>query len=158
MGHRDAGVGGHRDRGAHARHHLEGDAGLRQRQGFLAATAEHEGIAALEPDHAASPARVLDQPRVDLDLGQAVAAGALAREEPERAGRRLVEQGRVDEAIVDDHVGPAQGIEPAHRHEPGIARARADEVDAPPVHQASIRPTRDSAPAEHAPAGSACRR
>ena len=54
MGHRDAGVGGHRDRGADAGHHLEGDAGLRQRQGLLAAAAEHERVAALEPHHDAA--------------------------------------------------------------------------------------------------------
>ncbi len=102
--------------------------------------AEDERIAALEPDHRAPQAGVLDQARVDRILWQAVAAGALAREEAERAGRRLVEERRVDEPVVDDHVGGPQPLEPPHGHEAGIARARADEVDASVPHQADSRP------------------
>jgi len=43
-------IGWHGDGGADARHHLEGDARLGQRERFLTAPTEHEGIAALEPD------------------------------------------------------------------------------------------------------------
>ena len=122
------------------------------------AAAEHEGIAALEPDHRAPEARLLDQAGVDLALGETVAARALAGEHAQRSGWRLIEQDRVDEAIVDDHVGGPENLEPAHGHEPGVARTRADEIDASLTHQASIRPTRDSAPAGRAPDDSACRR
>ena len=139
MRHRDAGVGGRRHRGADAGHDLERDAGLRQRQRLLAAAAEHERVAALQPHHDAASPRLLDQPRVDLALRQTVGARALAREDAERARRRLVEQGRVDETVVDDHVGAAQHLETAHRHEPGIARSGTDQVDATRLDHADSR-------------------
>ena len=52
---RDAGVGRHRHRGAHAGHDLERNPGRRERFGFFAAAPEHERVAALQPDDA--PAR-----------------------------------------------------------------------------------------------------
>ena len=51
MGERDAGVGRRGDGGGHAGHDDERHAGGDQRLGLLAAAAEDERIAALEPHH-----------------------------------------------------------------------------------------------------------
>ena len=48
----DAGVGGRGDAGGDAGHDLELDPGLAQPQRLLAAAAEHERVAALQPHHA----------------------------------------------------------------------------------------------------------
>src|SRR5687768_15358709 len=68
MGDGNPGVSGRGDSRRDARHDLEWNgrvvAGLR----FFAAAAEDERIAALEPDHALSLARELDDQRVDVLL------------------------------------------------------------------------------------------
>ena len=84
---RNAGVRGHRHRRAHARHDLERNARLRESLGLLAAAAEHERIAALEPHDTPPPARVLDEQVVDLALRQRVIAARLAGEDVTRAAR-----------------------------------------------------------------------
>ena len=100
--HRDAGVRRGRDRAGDAGHDLEGDPGVDERLGLLAAAAEHERVAALEPHHPPARLRVLDQLRVDLllarrragprgladvdHLGVRHAGGAASRGRP--AGRR----------------------------------------------------------------------
>ena len=61
VGHRDAGVGARRDPAGDAGHDLELDSGLAQRFPLLAATAEDERIAALQPHHALPRPRRLDQ-------------------------------------------------------------------------------------------------
>ena len=45
-------------------------------------------------------------------------------------GGRLGDELRRDEAVVDEHVARADELQPAGGDQPGIARARADEVDA----------------------------
>ena len=60
MGDRDARVGGRRDARGDAGNDLEADACLGQRLGLLAAAAEHERVAALQPHHPPARASVLD--------------------------------------------------------------------------------------------------
>ena len=69
VGDRDAGVGRGGDPGGDAGDDLERDAGGGQRLGLLAAAAEDERVAALEPDDAAPRLRALDHQRLDLRLG-----------------------------------------------------------------------------------------
>ena len=83
--HRDAGQLRRRDRGGHARHDLERNPGRRQRQRFFAAAAEHERVAALEPDDALALPRGADHQPVDRLLLDAGAARALADAETLRA-------------------------------------------------------------------------
>ena len=68
MGDRDPGVGGRGDAGGDPGHDLELDPGLAQRLALLAAAAEDERVAALEPDDALARAGGLDQALVDLLL------------------------------------------------------------------------------------------
>ena len=69
--HRDAGVGGHGDRRRDAGHDLEGHARLDERRRLLAATGEHERVAALQPHDGGAGAAPLDEQRVDLLLRHA---------------------------------------------------------------------------------------
>ena len=69
MGHRDACVRGGRERGRDARDDLEGDAGLRQRECLLAASAEEEGVAALKTQDQGPGLCPVNQDAVDLVLG-----------------------------------------------------------------------------------------
>jgi len=76
---RDAGERGGRHRAGHAGDDLEGDARPCARQGLLAATAEHEGVAALQPDDREARERSLDQKPVDLLLWERRPPRFLAR-------------------------------------------------------------------------------
>ena len=58
---RDARVGRDRDAGRHAGHDLVADARLAERLGLLAAAAEDERIAALQPHHAPAGPRLFHQ-------------------------------------------------------------------------------------------------
>jgi hypothetical protein len=50
MRHGNAGELGRGDRRTEARHHLEGNAGVRQSDGFLGAAAKDERVAAFQPN------------------------------------------------------------------------------------------------------------
>ena len=106
MGDRDAGVGRSGDGRRHARHHLEGDAVAGQLQRFLAAAPEDEGVAALEPRHPQPGLRLFDQQGVDAVLRQLLLPSRLAREHPLGGRRRVVQQRRVRQPVVDDDVRP----------------------------------------------------
>ena len=69
--------------------------------GLFAAATEDERIAALQPHDPPSAPRVQDQERVDLLLRQRVVARGLPGEDAPGA-RRLVEETRVHEPVVDD--------------------------------------------------------
>src|SRR2546422_5889312 len=130
VGQRDPGVRGHRDGGGHPRHDLERDPRARQRLRLLAAPAEDEGVAALEPHDAPAAPRVPHEEGVDLLLGQRVSAARLAREDPARPWR-LVEETPIHQAVVDDDVGAAQEPEAADGDQPRVAGTGADERDRP---------------------------
>src|SRR5439155_17658063 len=146
---RDAGVGGYRDRGAHTGDDLERDPGDCERLGLLRSPTEHERVTTLEPDDPATEPGVADQEGMDHGLGQGVVAAALAREDAEGTGRRLGEDSRVDQAIVDDDLRREQDLAGAAGQEPWISRPRADEIDRPYGHGRVSRATsraRASAP------------
>ena len=75
VGDRDPGVGGGGDPGGDPGDDLELDPGRAQRLALLAAAAEDERVAALEPDDAPARPRRLDQPLVDLLLRRPRALG-----------------------------------------------------------------------------------
>ena len=72
------GKSGSRDRGADARHDLERNARVRERERLFAATAEHERIATLEPDDALAALGRANHQTVDELLRDRMTAGALA--------------------------------------------------------------------------------
>ena len=101
----------------------ERNPGRGERERLLAAAAEDERIAALEPHDIEPRAAVLHEQRVDLGLAE-----RRPRDEQRVGGRLGHELGR-DEHVVDEHVAGAHELEPAGRDQTGIARACADEVD-----------------------------
>src|SRR2546425_10203939 len=141
VGQRDPGVRGRRDGGGHARHDLERDPRARQRLRLLAAPAEDEGVAALEPHDTPPAPRVTDEERVDARLGQRVRAARLAREDATRP-RRLGEETPIHQAVVDDDVGAAQELEAAHGDQPRVAGAGTDERHRPYAHDVTPRSSR----------------
>ena len=133
--HGDARVGrrGHARR--HARHDLEGDARGRQRLGLLAPAAEHEGVASLEAYDPAAGAAELHEQGVEVVLLHRRRARLLADVSELRLGARPFEGPRRDEAVVEDHVGRGDQLERAPRHEAGVARPGAHEIDHAAVHR-----------------------
>ena len=128
-----------------AGHDVVGHAGLLQRQRFLAAAAEDERIAALQPHDAAAAPRGADHQRLNRRLRHRMTAGALADEEPLRPAR-VAENAVVDERVVEHEVGGAQPRDRRPRQQAGIAGTGADQRDMsavtttnPPVRSAMAR-------------------
>ena len=96
-GQRQPGLGGAAERRRDAGHDDDRDVVLAQALELLAAAAEHEGIAALEPHDLAAGLRGLDQPAVDLVLADAGLALALADEHPLR---RRAARGRESPSVT----------------------------------------------------------
>ena len=121
VGQRDSGIGQPPDAGRNAGHDAERDAGLDQRQRLLAAAGEDERVAALEPQHPPPGARQLDQPQRDIALLRRRLAAALAgvfdHAIRSREGQDLV----IDQGVVNDHVGHAEGMGGVQGHQPGVA-------------------------------------
>ncbi len=98
-------------------------AGPREIEGFLAAPAEHEGVAALEPQHAPSLPGERDQPLGDIALRGRQLAAALAGEFARSLRPREAHDGVADERVVDDHVRLAQRMDGVQREEARVSRA-----------------------------------
>ncbi len=115
VGHGNAGVGGHRVRRRHARHHLELDSRGAQLERLLPTAAEDERIAALEPHHALAAAAELDEQRVGLLLGERVGAGPLAGVVPLRSRGGQRNHPRVGERVVHERVAPLEQLDAPER-------------------------------------------
>ena len=83
-----------------------------QEQRFDAALIEHERIAPLQPRDQLVLARLLGDEVADRFLIEPLGRGA-ADVDPLGAGRRQVQQARMDEVVVDDDVGLLQAAEAA---------------------------------------------
>ena len=91
----------------------------------------------LEPHHAAPGEGALEHLRVQLVAGRPVAVTAAHREPLGARGRERQER-LGHELVVGEHVGAAQEPVRAHREQLGIARAGADQVDAPGAHDVAL--------------------
>ncbi len=120
---RDRRIGEPADPGRDAGNDAERDAGSREIEGFLAAPAEHEGVAALEPQHAPSVPGERDQPLGDVALCGRQLAAALPREFARSLRPSEAHDGVADERVVDDHVSLAQGMDGMQREEARVSRA-----------------------------------
>ena len=127
--HGDPGERRNGDRRAEPRHDLERHPRRAQRERLLSAATEDERVAALQTHHRTPRPAVLDKARVDLVLRHRHALGRLAGVDQEGVGGREIEQWLTGQPVVDEHVGALDESSPAHRDQPRIARARADEVD-----------------------------
>ena len=105
MGQRNLQGRGGGDAGGDAGHDLDGDARLAQRIELLAATAEDERIAALEPDHGLAGAGAVDQQRVDVLLRHAMRALGLADRDQLGLAPGMIEHALADQPVVKNDVG-----------------------------------------------------
>ena len=137
MGHGDAGVGGRRDAGGDPGHDLEGDLGGDERLGLLAAAAEDERVAALQPHDARPGAGAVDEQVLDLALLDRRVAGLLADVEELGVVADAVERAGRDQAVVEDDVGARQELERARRHQARVPWPGADEIDDPSAGSAT---------------------
>jgi hypothetical protein len=121
VGEGDARRGRRREPGGHARHHAPGDAGLGQRRRFLAAAAEHEGVAALQPHHPQPGAGAGDQPNVDRGLRQRRDTFPFAYRHDLGAGPHQPQHGPPRESIVQHEVGTPQRLRGAQGEQARVA-------------------------------------
>ena len=96
---------------------------------LLAAAAEDERVAALEPDDPLAGPGVLDEQLVDALLRGEGAARDLGDVDDLGVRGRLVEHGERGQPVGDHHVGAADGGEAGDGDQAGVARAAADEHD-----------------------------
>ena len=86
---------------------------------------------ALQPYDDRAGLHMRDDQRVDRVLRQGVARALLGDRDALRGGGREIEHTGVDQPVMDDDVGRLQCLHRADREQPGIARPRTDEDDAP---------------------------
>ena len=129
MRQRNAGIGGTAIGRGNARHHLERNTGRSQFRDFLAATAEHEGITALEAQHALAFSRQAHQRTVDVLLRQRVLVALLAHVQTFRIAPHQFHDGRRYQCIVQHDVALLHQAHRAQRQQIGIAGTGTDEVD-----------------------------
>ena len=136
MGDRDAGIGRNRDGRRDARNDLEGNPGLGHRLGFFSAPAEHKGIAALQPDHGLTGARLFDHQAVDVFLGTVLPAPPTSHIDTLRLRTRVVQQRRVGQVVIEHHIGLLQAFLPAQGQQFRVSRPRTDKIDRSRLHGA----------------------
>ena len=125
MRERNSGIGGAAGRGRDARHDGEIDSGAGEGLELLSATAEDEGVAALETHDPASLARVLDHQLVDVLLARALPAGSLADADPRSVAPREIQHGGRHQSIVQDDIRILERPQGLQREQFGIAGTRA---------------------------------
>lgn len=139
MGQWNAGVSGAAAGGGDAGDDLEGDALLHQCFDLLAAAAEDEGIAPLEPHHALAFAGQPDQQPVDLVLRQRVLAARLAGVDARGIDARQAHDIGRYEAVVDDDIGFLERSQSLEGKQIRIAGAGPDQGN---ETHACVRPSR----------------
>ncbi len=125
--------------GGDAGNDLRLDTGRAAGSELLAATAEDEGIAALETDDGQALLGEADQQLVDIVLRQGVARLALGHIDQASVGRSQIENFAGDEAVMDDDVGGSDDAGGLDGQQVGIARAGPDQPDHAGLRGAAIQ-------------------
>jgi len=119
--------------------------------GFLAATPEHERVAALETKDAFARTGKCDQPIGDVGLIGRRFAAAFAGKDKARLRPGEPQHARIDQRVVHDHVGLCHAGERIERQLAGIARSGAGEPDVPRrQHRHAVTLRRQCVPSGHA--------
>ena len=121
---RNARIGGGTGGGRDAGHHREGDALLGQHLQLFAATAEHEGIAPLEPHHPVARLGVFHQQAIGLLLRHAVGAGLLADRHQGGIAAHQIEDLGGDQLVIEHHFGLLNLLQRLEGQQARIAGAR----------------------------------
>jgi len=115
------------DAGGDAMHDLDGDALGFEMGFFLAAPAEHERVAALEPHHATARTRFVHHQTLDEGLRCRHATAALAHIDDARIGPRMREHIVMDQIIDKHHIGRGDRLRAFEREQFWVARPGADQ-------------------------------
>ena len=118
-----------RQSGADARDRFAGNARGEQCLHFLAAAAEHEGIAALQPDDGLSLRCFFHEHFADLTLRGKMAAASLSHVDPLRLLRCGVQQGGIDQIVVDHDLTARQKRQTSHGDEICFSASGAHQKD-----------------------------
>ncbi|MNO93190.1 hypothetical protein D3C76_847870 [compost metagenome] len=129
VGQGNAGVGGAAAGRGDPRHHLKADAAAHQRLQLLAATAEDEGVAPLQPHHPLPLLRLLQQELVDPLLGHAVVARLLADEDALGVAAHQRHHLVGDQPVIDHHVRLLHLAQGVQGEQTRIAGAGTDQHD-----------------------------
>ena len=127
MGDRNPRGGWRRQGRADAGHDLTRHAGSGQGQRLLATAAEHERVTTFEPHDAFALTAEQHQSGVDLGLRWPTDARRLAHVDELGSRRSQVQHARINQPVIDHHVGSLQALHGAQREQVGIARPRADQ-------------------------------
>ena len=111
MGHRDSGVGRHGQSGSHAGHFLKGNAVFLQQLQLLTASAEQEGVAALQTNHTFPLQRLFQQNLIDPILGHGVVAGLFADIDFFRIFRHQTQNVGADQPVKDHDLRLSKGFQ-----------------------------------------------
>ena len=112
-----------------ARHHFASDAGGLQRLHFLATTAEHIRVTALQAQHTAAGAGVLDEQGMDALLWHAVITQRLADIYAQGLRRHQLQHLGCDEPVVHYHLGLLEALQRPQRQQVGGPRSGPDDAD-----------------------------
>ena len=94
---------------------------------LLTTAAEHEGVAALEPDDGLAPCRVLDQSLVDPLLRGGGASWDLGDLDEQRLRFRVLQCRKRSQPIADDHIGIFDRLQPCHGQQARITGTAANQ-------------------------------
>ena len=115
-----------RNAGADARNHLIGYARFFQRQRLFSAPAKDRRIAPLEPHDLQSPAREVDQERLDLLLLLFVRILPLSHTDQFTPLGCFPEQCAVQKIVIYHDLRPSQDLQAFHGDQPGLASRAGD--------------------------------
>ena len=111
MGHRDSGVGRHGQSGSHAGDFLKRNSVFLQQFQLLAASAEQEGVAALQTNHTLALQRLFQQDLIDAVLGHGMVAGLLAHVNFLSVFRYQAQNLWAHQTVKHDYFRPGNGLQ-----------------------------------------------
>src|SRR5579859_4107892 len=140
LGDRYAGRARHRDRTGDSRYDGDWHPGPQAGEHLLAAPAEDERIAALEPDHEPPGQGVRNQDGVDVILLHGRAVRDLGRVDDLDIRRQFIEQRLRGEPVDHHNVGLAEQLPAPHGDQPRVARPAAHQRHTAMPVTAAARP------------------
>ena len=130
VGDRNPAGGRHRQRAGDPGHDAYGHPGLHAGEHLLPAAAEHERIAALEPDHRLSPAGPADHLILDRGLATGWWYGVLPTSISSAPAASSARSSVGGQPVVEDHIGLAQRGARLEGEQAGPSGTAADQRDA----------------------------
>ena len=129
QGHGDARIGGGGEGRCDARDNLKIHPSLRQSSRFLAASCEHQRVAALQPHHIATSLPVLHQQLVYLLLRHPRLPRQLPHIDTLSLSRRHIQHRPHREPVINHHLRPRQHLRPPQSKQPRIPRPSTQKIN-----------------------------